>query len=54
MIDFFSEETANMKPKSMLQFFWNYEKSLRAILLADGADVVSVISSIHIAKSYIV
>lgn len=54
MIDYFSGETANMKPKSMLQFFWNYEKSLRAVLLADGADVVSVISSIHIAKSYIV
>ena len=54
MIDYFSEDTTKMKAKSMLQFFWYYEKSLRAILSADGAEVVSVIKQIHIAKSYIV
>ena len=54
MIDYFSEDTTNMKAKTMLQFFWNYEKGLRAILSADSSEVVSVISSIHIAKSYIV
>ena len=54
MIDYFSEDTTKMKAKSMLQFFWYYEKSLRAILSADGTDIVSVIKQIHIAKSYIV
>lgn len=54
MIDYFSDKTANIKPKSMLQFFWNYEKCLKAIKTPGETDVVSVISHIHIAKSYIV
>ncbi|WP_418322899.1 hypothetical protein [Segatella hominis] len=54
MIDYFSDKTANIKPKSMLQFFWNYEKCLKAIKAPGETDVVSVISHIHIAKSYIV
>lgn len=54
MIDYFSDKTANIKPKSMLQFFWNYEKCLKAIKTPGKTDVVSVISHIHIAKSYIV
>lgn len=54
MIDYFSDKTANIKPKSMLQFFWNYEKCLKAIKMPGETDVVSVISHIHIAKSYIV
>lgn len=54
MIDYFSDNTANVKPKSMLQFFWNYEKCQKAIKTLGKTDVVSVISHIHIAKSYIV
>ena len=54
MVDYFSEDSTNMKSKTMLQFFWNYEKGLRAILSADSSEVVTVILDIHIAKSYIV
>lgn len=54
MIDYFSDETVNMKPKSMLQFFWNYEKNLKAIKSAGKMDAISIISCNHIAKSYIV
>lgn len=54
MIDYFSDKTTNVKPKSMLQFFWSYEKCLKAIKTPGETDVVSVISHIHIAKSYIV
>lgn len=54
MIDYFSDETVNMKPKSMLQFFWNYEKNLKAIKSAGKMDAISIISRNHIAKSYIV
>ena len=54
MVDYFSEDSTNMKSKTMLQFFWNYEKCLKAIKTPGKTDVVSVISHIHIAKSYIV
>lgn len=54
MIDYFSQDATNAKSKLMLQFFWYYEKGLKAILSAKSEQVVSVARQIQIAKSYII
>lgn len=54
LIGYFSDLDHVVKPKSMLQFFWEYEKGGKCITSADKGRALAAAEGVKIAKSFII